>query len=183
MKELWKPISGYEGYYEVSNLGNVASLRYARGSNRRILKPSINTWGYLQVTLSRNKKKKNVAIHRLVAETFIENTHNLPQINHIDENKCNNRVDNLEWCDSHYNINYGERNLRVSNTLKQPVVATLPDGTEEFYSSVQDASTALGVCHSAISNAIYKKNRHKRCKGREWRYVDQGELDEHRNTD
>lgn len=183
MKEIWKPINGYEERYEVSNLGNVASLKYARGSNRRILKQSKNTWGYSQVTLSKNKAKKNVAVHRLVAEAFVDNPKALPQVNHKDENKNNNRADNLEWCDSSYNINYGERTVRVSNTLKRPVIATLPDGTEEHYASVQDAAAALGVSHSAISNAIYKLNRHKRCKDREWRFADYGGTNEQRNKD
>lgn len=183
MKEIWKPVLGYEDRYEVSNLGNVASLKFARGSNRRILKQSTNTWGYSQVTLSKDKKKKNVVIHRLVAEAFIENPQNLPQVNHIDENKHNNRADNLEWCDSHYNINYGERKARVSNTLKQPVVATLPDGTEEFYASVQEAASALGVSHSAISSAIHERDRHRRCKGRKWRFVNHGGKNEQGNTD
>ena len=171
MKETWKPIPGYEDRYEISNLGNVASLCYARGSNRRILKQSINTWGYSQVTLSKDKTKTNRVIHRLVAEAFIENPNNYKQINHIDENKGNNRADNLEWCDSKYNVNYGERTTKASNSMKRPVIATLSDGTEEHYDSIKDASIILGISHSNISNAIHKTNRHKRAAGREWRFA------------
>lgn len=171
MKEIWKPIAGFEGLYEVSNFGEVASLRFARGSNRRLLKQSTNTWGYSQVTLSKDKVKTNRTIHRLVAEAFIENPDNLPQINHIDENKGNNRSDNLEWCDSKKNINHGERNARVASTLKKPVIATLEDGTEEYYNSVQEAADALGTSHTAISQAIHKRNRRKRAKERVWRFA------------
>lgn len=183
MNEIWKPIRGYEGRYEISNFGNVASLRFARGSNRRLLKQSTNTWGYSQVTLSKDKVKKNFTVHRLVAEAFVDNPNNFKQINHIDENKSNNKAENLEWCNSLYNVNYGERTTKVSNTLKRPVIATLEDGTTEYYGSVQEAASALGVSHSAISSAIHKKNRHKRCKGREWRFIEQGESNEQRNKD
>lgn len=171
MKEIWKPIAGYEDRYEVSNLGNIASLKFARGSERKLLKQSVNTWGYSQVTLSKDKKKTNKTVHRLVAEAFIDNPNNLPQINHIDENKCNNRWDNLEWCDSEHNVNYGSRLSRVSNTLKKPVIATLSDGTEEYYESLKDAAEALGLSHSSISASIYKRNRHKKAKGRDWRFA------------
>ena len=183
MKEMWKPIAGYEGRYEISNMGNVASLKYARGNNRRLLKQSKNTWGYSQVTLSKDKKLFSVDVHRLVAQAFVENPKGLSQINHIDENKSNNKADNLEWCDSCYNINYGDRNLKVSNTLKRPVIALLPNGEEEYYESVQDAASVLGVSHSAISSSIHKTGRHKKCKNREWRFAEHGEIYEQRNTD
>lgn len=172
MKEIWKPIAGYEGRYEVSNYGNIASLKYARGSNRRVLKQSTNTWGYSQVTLSKDKVKTNRTVHRLVAEAFIDNPNGFSQVNHIDENKSNNRSDNLEWCDSTKNINHGSRNERVSNTLKQAVIATLPDGTEERYNSVQEAADTLGISHSTISQAVHKRRHHKKAKGREWRFAE-----------
>ena len=171
MKEIWKPIAGYEGRYEISNMGNVASLKFARGENRRLLKQSKNTWGYSQVTLSKNKEKRNKVVHRLVAEAFIDNPNNLPQVNHIDENKSNNRADNLEWCDSEHNVNHGSRTARVSNTLKKPVIATLPDGTEEYYKSVKDAAEILNISHTSISAAIHRRRRHKKSKGREWRFA------------
>ena len=172
MKEIWKPIHGYEDRYEVSNLGRVASLRYARGGNRKILKQSVNTWGYSQVTLSKDKVKTNVTVHRLVADAFIENLNNLPQINHIDEDKSNNCVDNLEWCDSLHNINHGKRTKKASNALKRPIIATLPDGTEEYYDSLKTASETLGVSHSAISGVLHKKARRKTSCGRKWRFAE-----------
>ena len=170
-KEIWKPVDGYEGRYEISNFGRVASLHFARGSRRRVLRQSVNTWGYSQVTLSKDKRKKNVVVHRLVAQAFIDNPNDLPQINHIDEDKSNNRADNLEWCDSMYNVNYGKRTEKASNSNKRAVIATLPDGVEEFYESVQSASNAVGVSRSTLSRALNKKYGHNRTCGRAWQYA------------
>ena len=115
MEEFWKDIQGYEGKYQVSNLGNVKSLNYKNSGKERILKYGINTKGYLNVCLCylrKNKLSKTFAVHRLVAQAFIENPGNLPQVNHIDENIRNNCVSNLEWCTAEYNINFGTRNER-----------------------------------------------------------------------
>lgn len=111
MEELWKDIQGYEGKYQVSNLGNVKSLLKDR--NGKIMKPRANKRGYYQVYLySDSKTRKMYLVHRLVAQTFIENPENLPLVNHKDENKSNNCVSNLEWCSYEYNNNYGTRNER-----------------------------------------------------------------------
>lgn len=106
MKEDWKPIEGYEGFYEVSNLGRVRSLPRVTRSNilkGTILKPNITPYGYQQICLCRNGIRKQHKIHRLVANAFIPNPNNLPAINHKDWNTSNNNVDNLEWCDTQYN--------------------------------------------------------------------------------
>lgn len=110
MEEIWKGIKGYEGKYQVSNLGKVKTLNYHRSCKERILKNLINTHGYLYVILSKNCICKNLTIHRLVAAAFIDNPENLPEVNHIDENKTNNCVSNLEFCNRKYNINFGTRN-------------------------------------------------------------------------
>ena len=117
-KEIWRDVKDYEGLYQVSNLGRVKSLNYRRTGREEILKPSMNTCGYLFVDLSKYGKQKAFLVHRLVAEAFIPNPENLQQINHKDEDKTNNCVWNLEWCDSKYNNNYGTRNKRIADALK-----------------------------------------------------------------
>lgn len=103
--EIWKDIAGYEGYYKVSNLGRVKSLNYRNKGYEQILKPKKHNKGYLQIQLMGNGNK-TFTIHRLVANAFLENPNNYPCVNHKDENKLNNHVDNLEWCDMKYNANY-----------------------------------------------------------------------------
>ena len=117
--EIWKPKKDYEGLYEVSNFGRVKSLGNGNSNNskERVLKPVKVKGGYLQVHLSKNGKRKMFLVHRLVAEAFIPNTDNLPFINHKDEDKTNNSVENLEWCTREYNNNYGTRTLRANKTL------------------------------------------------------------------
>ena len=123
-EEIWRPIVGYEGLYEVSNTGRVRSLdRYVkcdyekyRLHKGKVLSPGKDKDGYLSVVLSCNGKHKKIAVHRLVAQAFIPNPDDLPIINHKDEDKTNNRVDNLEWCTVKYNMNYGTRNIRIRET-------------------------------------------------------------------
>ena len=124
--EIWKDIDGYVGIYQVSNMGNVRSLQREEFKCRqgyrvrkgRQLKPARDKKGYLMIPLNKDGKRKTRRIHRLVAETFIPNPNNFPQVNHKDENKQNNSVDNLEWCTPSYNINYGKGNALRSTTLK-----------------------------------------------------------------
>ena len=114
--EIWRTIKGYESQYQVSDQGRVKSLKFGK---ERILKPLRNTFGYLFVFLCKNGEKKEYKVHRLVAKTFIPNPDNLPQVNHKDEDKDNNSVQNLEWCDSKYNNNYGTRNEKLSKSVLQ----------------------------------------------------------------
>lgn len=116
--EKWKEIEGYTDYM-VSNLGNVKSLGNDKTRKEKILTKQKTTKGYLMVSLSKNGKQKIFKIHRLVAQAFIPNPNNLPQVNHKDENKTNNCVENLEWCSAEYNTNYGTRNERVSKSILQ----------------------------------------------------------------
>ena len=127
MEEIWKPVKGFEGYYEVSDLGRVRSIdRVVVDTVRnceRLLKGKIliqrdNGNGYKGVQFCKEHKLCNKYVHRLVAEAFIPNKDNLPQVNHKDEDKSNNRVDNLEWCSQLYNNLYGSRMERQVNTRK-----------------------------------------------------------------
>lgn len=123
--EVWKDVVGYEGLYQVSNLGRVKSLeRNVEKSNKksmfvcsRILRPFTNK-KYQYSTLSKNGKESNNKIHRLVAYAFIKNPNNYTQINHKDENTLNNCVDNLEWCTNSYNRYYGTINARIRKTKR-----------------------------------------------------------------
>ena len=113
-KEIWKDIKGYEGYYQVSNFGRIKNVR--RGT---LKKPQNNGRGYRYVQLKLNGSYHNFYIHRLVPQAFLPNPDNLPEINHKDEDKSNNCVDNLEWCSSKYNANFGNRNNLVRKTLEK----------------------------------------------------------------
>lgn len=109
--EVWKPIKDFEDY-EVSDCGRV------RNKDGRTLKPYVNHKGYLKVGLFKSGKCHKKRVHRLVAEAFIENPHDYPQVNHKDENKKNNRVDNLEWCTNQQNQDYS-RMLRRMRSFKE----------------------------------------------------------------
>ena len=118
-EEIWKDVRGYEGEYQVSNMGRVMSLNYRHTGKEKILKPRNNGRGYLFVNLHANGKHKRYFVHRLVLSTFnpCPDSESL-QVNHIDEDKTNNNVDNLEWCTRSYNINHGTRNARAGEKLR-----------------------------------------------------------------
>lgn len=115
MIEIYKDIQGYEGKYQISNLGNVYSL-----ITNKILKPRLTLDGYYQVDLCKDGVKRHLYIHRLVAQSFLDNPKNYKIVNHKDENSMNNIVSNLEWCDSTYNNNYGncKRKISEANSIK-----------------------------------------------------------------
>lgn len=117
-KEVWKDIKGYEGKYKVSNLGNVKSLNWLNTGKEKLLHLGISKGKYYQVGLCKFGINKTFWVHRLVATAFINNPDNLPYINHKDENKLNNCVDNLEWCTAKYNSNYGTGIERMLKTKK-----------------------------------------------------------------
>jgi hypothetical protein len=119
MKEIWRPVVGYEGFYEVSNLGNVRSIDRvdSQGQMRhgRVRKLLLNKVGYLYVGISVNNKKANLNVHRLVAKAFIPNPDNKPQVNHIDGNKTNNVVSNLEWATISENTLHAYKTKLIKN--------------------------------------------------------------------
>ena len=156
--EIWKDIKGYERLYQVSNLGRVKSLNKFKG---RILKPIIQN-GYAYVDLSKHCEHHRMILHRLVAETFIENPLHLPEVNHKDENKLNNCADNLEFCSSKYNSNYGTRNKRKSKPIQ-----CIETGV--IYWGAREMERQTGIKHNNIANAI--KNNTK-AGGYHWQYVE-----------
>lgn len=173
IEEEWRDIAGYEGLYQVSNLGRVKSLNYMHTGNEKIRKTKKNK-GYLQVSLWKNGKAHHTYVHRLVAETFIPNIKNLPQVNHIDENKENNRVDNLEWCDQKYNLNYGTRIERIlehrTGPHKSKPVLCIETGV--VYHSAMEASRQTGASQGNINSCCNGRYGYKTAGGYHWRYAD-----------
>lgn len=161
-KEIWKPVVGYENRYQVSNLGNIKSLNYRGTSVPGLLKPVKLKLGYLQISTWADGKQYNATIHRLVAEAFIPNPENKPCINHIDGNKLNNRVENLEWCTDSENKVHSYREIKSDKVRYKKHKGNLlnvyqysSDG--EFlkeYSSIKMASESTGVCRAGIYNCI-----------------------------
>lgn len=177
--EEWRPVVGYEGLYEVSNLGRVKSLDRVvdgKGGGKKpirggIMNPKSNGIGYLQIRLSKNGKKKGQYIHRLVAEAFIPNTEGLSQVNHKDEDKTNNRVENLEWCSAKYNMNYGSVKQRIGEKHSKPVAQLSLEGKVlKVFSSIYEAERETGVWNSNICKCI--KGHLKKSGGYKWRYAD-----------
>ena len=109
MIEKWLPVPDYEWKYWISNLERLKN-------NKQIMKPMVATNGYLIACLWKNNKQKKFVIHRLVANVFIDNPNNYKEVNHLDEDKTNNRVDNLEWCSHKYNMNYGKVREKISKS-------------------------------------------------------------------
>lgn len=178
---VWKPVVGYEGLYMVSDTGFVRSLfRY-----KKVLKYNISKRGYATVELFKDGSSKRLLVHRLVAQAFIPNPDNLPQVNHIDENSLNNTVGNLEWCTPEYNLHYGTRINRIkahndysSELQKQrarengmskskPITQILPNGHEIRYQSINQAIRITGIRH--ISEAA-KGGKYKTAGGCKWKY-------------
>lgn len=172
MKELWKPIAGYEGLYQVSNHGNVRSLfRY-----KKTLKPWAIGTGYLMVYLSKGKSRRAFLVHRLVANAFIPNPENKPQVNHLDENRANNNVSNLEWCTCRENHNHGSHNEKISKANRnhpqksKPVEQCTPNGEFIcFYPSIAEAARKTGMNNSEICSCCQGKR--KTHGGYVWRYL------------
>ena len=127
MEEIYKDIEGYEGLYQVSNLGNVKSLKNNKTKKEKVLKLAIRN-GYLKVDLCKNNKKKTYNVHRLVAKAFIENNNNYYFVNHKDECRTNNVVENLEWCTQKYNCNYGTGIERSAKARSKQVYQYSKDG-------------------------------------------------------
>lgn len=176
MNEIWKDIEGYEGLYQVSNLGRVQSVDRLDGSNHRlkgkIRSTSIRPNGYEKVILSKNSKRKGHSVHRLVAQAFIPNPENKPQVNHIDENQTNNMASNLEWSTAKENANHGTRTERIGKTRSIPIIAiNIKTGeSQEFYGTAECARQ-LGLQAPSITNVL--KGRHKQTGGYTFKYKEE----------
>lgn len=158
-----KEIKGYEGLYTVSDNGAVYSLR----SNKELVQSDCK--GYNVVALSRDGKPKTFRVHRLVAEAFIPNPDNLPEVDHIDENTRNNAVSNLEWCSSSYNLHYGSRIKRSADKHKKAVDMLTKEGKYvKTFPSIIEAVSELGLkSKSSIGNVL--AGRSKTAAGYQWR--------------
>lgn len=175
MEEVWKPVLGYEGLYEVSNLGMVRSIFYKRLKNNAILSPRKVGDGYLAVNLSKNKKKNSLRIHRLVWEAFNGPIPKGMQVNHINEDKTDNRLENLNLMTPKENINWGTRNERSRETktngeLSKTVLQYSLSG--EFirdYPSASEAGRQLEKPNSSICRCCNGKL--KTAYGFIWRYA------------
>lgn len=166
MNEIWKNI---DSRYSISNLGRVKS-NYA--NKERILKSFQDIRGYLKVDLRHEGKRKTMFVHRLVALAFIPNPDNFKEVNHKDEDKENNCVDNLEWCDTKYNCNYGTRNERKANGCMKKIYSLDEDGTITYYNSRNEAGKLLNIDATSISKVLsdnYPQN--KTAGGKQWFYV------------
>lgn len=169
MKEIWKDVEGYEGVYQVSNLGRVK-----RVTTGRILKPLKHTSGYLNIGLYKNHTVSKKLIHRLVAQAFIPNPENKQEVNHIDEDKTNNLYSNLEWSTRKENNNHGTRNERMRKTLSTPILAInlKTGGVEEFHGS-NECARQLGLNQSHITSVL--KGGYKQTGGYTFKYINKGE--------
>ena len=182
MEEIWKDKKDYEGLYQVSNCGRAKSLdRYIKGKGHslkfkkgRILKPMKDNNGYLKVRLCNGEKSKTFNLHRLVAELFIPNPNNYKEVNHKDENKTNNVVTNLEWCDRKYNMTYNNgQKRRVIKRLKPILQYTLDGEFVREWKSAKQAEREGGFNSTCICQCC--KGHIKYHKGFRWSYKKIGE--------
>ena len=167
MNEIYKDIQGYEGKYQISNLGNVYSL-----ITNKILKPGLTLDGYYQVNLYKNGVKKHLYIHRLVAQSFLDNPNNYPIINHKDENPMNNIYSNLEWCDKKYNNNYGKCKDKHAKTVSKPINQyDLQDNFIKQWNSMKEVSETLKLSRGNI--CLCCQGIRNKTGGYRWRYLDE----------
>ena len=174
MTEIWKDIDGFNGVYQVSNLGRVKSVERIRkgksGSNvyvpEKILKCKNDKDGYKECALcvGTHKKQKSYRVHRLVAEAFLPNPNNYLIINHINEIKDDNRVENLEWCTNEYNCRY---------SLAKPIIQfSINNDFIQKWDCIADIKNNLNIDGSTISKCCKNTPHHKTAKGFKWGYAD-----------
>ena len=174
--EIWKPVKGYEGLYEVSNNGKVRSLKNSRHNVRKeplLKKQFLGSWGYPIVALCKEGKSIGVLVHRIVAEAFIPNPNGYEFVNHKDEVKTNNLVENLEWCTQKYNNNYGTAKQRgIETRKKNGSYATKKlfqydksGNLISTFNSIVEASRCLKINASTLSNCANGKRHYRSAHG------------------
>ena len=171
MEERWKEVFGYDVLYEISDSGRLRTKHHGRQGylNRyRYVEPVDNGHGYLKFNFMKSGIQKTVYVHKLVADAFVENPNGYAEVNHIDENKANNRFDNLEWCTHKQNCNHGTRNIRSS---KKKMMSVRCVETGQVFESIKAAAAYIGVANTALCNCLNKRS--KSCCGKTWEYVQQ----------
>lgn len=180
--EEWRDVVGYEGLYQVSSMGRVKSLERKlphwcggeRTVKERFLKPGAAREGYLIVCLSDGGKRKMFFVHRLVCQAFHDNPENKLDVNHINENKTDNRACNLEWCTRKENCNHGTRNERMAKTKSKPVGQYTLDGElVKIWPSTMEVQRQTGFGQGNISYAA--NGKYKQAYGFVWKYVEREE--------
>ena len=191
MEEIWRDIYEYEGKYQVSNMGRVRSLDFTSMQPHsktgeihpytytgRMLKPHAINSGYLAVGLRDQQGKRQHLVHRLVAAAFIPNPNDLPVVNHKNEDKTDNRAENLEWCTNMYNNHYGNAQRKLSEThtnhpnLSKPVFQKDKDGClVNMFPSAAEASRQTGIPQSAIVRCCNGEKYYKSAGGYLWEYI------------
>ena len=166
MKEEWRDIEGFEGKYMASNTGKVKSLNYNKTGKEKIMKPQDNGDGYLFVQLCKDGKVKTCRINRLVAQAFLPNPNNLPEVNHKDENPKNNNVENLEWCSRQYNVDYSLSKAVIGIDKVSGLILEFP--------SVREAERQTDIASSNICACL--KGRLKSTGGYYWHYAESEEV-------
>lgn len=172
-QEIWKDIDGYEGLYQISNLGNVKSLNRFVSCKNNTIKfcegklLNIHKNNYLFVRLCNKSICKTKYIHKLVAQAFIPNPNNYPEVNHKDENKLNNNIDNLEWCTASYNNSYGSR---TQKTRKRVYQYDLKGNIIKLWDGIRVASRELNIPSQQISQCCNKTKYRKTAGGYVWVY-------------
>lgn len=172
MQKEWRDVIGFEGFYQVSNYGGIRSVNHFSRNNTnggkrmvpgKVIKPYRAGAGYAYVTLSKNEKRHKVAVHRIVAETFIPNDDNLDEVNHIDGDKANNSVENLEWVSHKDNIIH-----MVKNGLTRKATPVMCVETGMIYASLCEAEKGTGVYRRGIKKACESGDT---CMGKHWEYA------------